>query len=279
MHQMHSDLLQSRPRYKICKFCNLHITNVRTHKQECSAQYHGKFHHSLETKQLLSRKRKEYLYLHPDQHPWKRHEKFLSVPCEYLKTYLTKCNVSFDAEVSFPELSHNYSVDIYLPLYNTVIEVNGNQHYDANGLKEYYAKRHAELESIGLTVYEIHYSKVYDTKFIDELLYNILHNEHTIAKIDFVHKISKRERAKQHLIESDPYYFQHLCKNGVYRKNKITNDEWNARCIKITTCGVDLLKFGWLVKVCAATGYTRRQVTDTIKHFNIIVYKRKYNAK
>ena len=45
---------------------------------------------SKETRQKISEKRKAYLKAHPDEHPWKRNNKFKSIPCEHLKEILKK---------------------------------------------------------------------------------------------------------------------------------------------------------------------------------------------
>lgn len=67
-------------------------------------------------------------------------------------------------------------------------------------------------------------------------------------------------------------------KNGHWSPRKLADDVWENRKQKILKCGVDLTNFGWLEKVCKATGFTRKQVNLTISRFNIKVYRRKYNS-
>ena len=51
------------------------------------------------------------------------------------------------------------------------IEINGDQHYQKLGiLTEYHQKRHDEIEQVGWKLLEIHYLKVYNEKFLEELL-------------------------------------------------------------------------------------------------------------
>lgn len=124
------------------------------------ASFEGKTH-TEETKRLISKNRKKYLQEHKDEHVWKRNDKFISVPCEYLKDELRKKNIKFVEEFS-PFDDYNYSVDIAWPNEKIGIEVNGNQHYNNDGtLTEYYQKRHNIFEERGWKLYEIHYTKCY----------------------------------------------------------------------------------------------------------------------
>lgn len=117
--------------------------------------------HSDETKEILSKKRKQWLLENPEKHVWKRHNKFISVPCQKLKEKLKELNIDFVEEYT-PFNDYNYSIDIAFPEIKLGIEVNGNQHYDKSGnLKEYYQKRHNIFENRGWRLLEVHYSKCY----------------------------------------------------------------------------------------------------------------------
>lgn len=126
-------------------------------------------HHSEECKKHISEKRKKFLQENPEKHPWKKNTKFISQPCEYLKKVLKENNISFEEEYQ-PLLPHRFfSIDIAFPDRKLGLEINGNQHYNANGtLKTYYQKRHDEIESNGWKLIEIHYNEVY--KFDIKLL-------------------------------------------------------------------------------------------------------------
>jgi hypothetical protein len=126
--------------------------------------------HSNESREHLSRKRKEWLRNNPDKHPWKKNSKFISVPCEKLKEFLRENSVEFVEEV-LPSTEFNYSVDILIQKKNLIIEVNGNQHYESNGtLKSYYQKRHDHLVGLGWKVLEIHYSTAFNHQLILDLI-------------------------------------------------------------------------------------------------------------
>lgn len=134
-----------------------------------SKSFKGKYH-TEESKKKQSEKRIKYLSENLDKHVWKRHDKFISKPCEYLKDILLKNNISFVSE--FTPLNYkNYSIDISFPTNKIGLEINGNQHYENNvDLKPYYKERKNEIEKEGWTLVDIHYSKVYNKCFIDDLI-------------------------------------------------------------------------------------------------------------
>ena len=129
--------------------------------------------HAEKAKKILSQKRKEWLANNPDKHPWKKSSKFLSVPCEHLKSCLREKGLSFEEE--FQPLSERFfSVDIAFLKEKLAIEVNGEQHYNRDGtLKKYYAERHSLLEQNGWNVLELHYAKCYKPETI-QLVINLL---------------------------------------------------------------------------------------------------------
>ena len=125
--------------------------------------------HSHETKFLLSDQRKKWLKDNPDLHPWKRHDKFRSVPCEVLKTALREVGIQFQEEYT-PLEDRAFSVDIAFPDQKLAVEVNGEQHYNRDGsLRSDYRDRHELIEKSGWHVLELHYAKCYEPH-LDETL-------------------------------------------------------------------------------------------------------------
>lgn len=130
-------------------------------------------HHTEETKQIISEKRKLWLLEHKDEHVWKRNEKFISKPCENLKSFLKENGIKFIEEYE-PFNDVNYCVDIAFPDKKIAIEVNGNQHYNKDGsLKDYYQKRHDLFVERGWKIFEIHYTKCYniDINYFKNIIY------------------------------------------------------------------------------------------------------------
>lgn len=126
--------------------------------------------HTKETKEHLSNIRKQYLKNNPNKHVWKNNSKFISKPCEYFKQILTDNNILYVAEYQ-PLEDRFFSIDIAIPMKKIGIEINGNQHYNNDGLlKEYYLNRHNLIENSGWTLYEIPYIKVYDNDFVKKII-------------------------------------------------------------------------------------------------------------
>lgn len=118
----------------------------------------------------ISEKVRSYYKNNPNAHPWKRHEKFASVPCETLKQGLRDAGVNFVEEYQ-PLEDRLFSVDIAFPDRKFAIEVNGNQHYNKDGtLKDYYRQRHDLITAAGWKLLELPYKLAFDTAYVMSLL-------------------------------------------------------------------------------------------------------------
>lgn len=128
--------------------------------------------HSEETKKQLSEKRRAWLKEHPESHPWKKNNKFKSIPCEHLKEVLKDRGMTFSEEYQ-PIPDRAFSVDIAFIDKKIAVEVNGEQHYNRDGsLKKYYQDRHDLIVKSGWTVLEFHYARCYGPH-IDETISTI----------------------------------------------------------------------------------------------------------
>lgn len=190
--------------------------------------------HSEKTKKKLSEQRKQWLIEHKDKHVWRRDSKFLSVPCENLKQYLTKKGISFVEEYE-PFDDVHYSLDIAWPDEKIAIEVNGNQHYNFDGsLSKYYQKRHNLFENRGWKVFEIHYSKCYNPKIEDfnDILKLPIYDKDYVGKY-----LSKKEERKNQLIQ----YKENRLKEKIEKENKEKEIIRNL----IYNSGIDFSKSTW----------------------------------
>ena len=210
----------------ICIICNNTFTIPKSiRRKTCS----DKCKHSIsdETKNKLRIKRNEYLKNNPDKHCWKYNSKFKSAPCEYLKNILKDKNINFVEEYS-PIQNRRFSLDIAFPDIKVCIEVNGNQHYNSDKtLKPYYQSRHDIISSHGWLIHEIHYSKVYNKQFVDDLLNN-LHT--TNINYDFYIKKDKNQFV------------------GAPKPNKkqLYDSEKLMLISKLKESDIDFSKFGWV---------------------------------
>jgi len=150
--------------------------------------------HTKATKKKLSKIRKKYLKENPDKHPWKKSNKFKSVPCEKFKDILRENNVSFLEEYQ-PISDRFFSIDIAFPNKKIGIEINGNQHYERDGkLKKYYEDRKKLIENEGWKLFDYHYSIAYDVKMCEDII-STLKKKYDLGKLDYSFYIKKK---KQH---------------------------------------------------------------------------------
>lgn len=154
------------------------------------------FYSSLDNRKKTSEKRKEYLKNNPDKHPWRSNNKFKSVPCEKLKQKLLDAEISFVAEFQPLLPDRFFAIDISFPDKKIGIEINGNQHYNSDGtLKPYYQERKDLLVGAGWTIYEYHYSFMYNEVFLIELIKKLKEN-HSLGEMDYSFYIKEKNADK-----------------------------------------------------------------------------------
>ena len=194
-----------------------------------------------QTRNKISAGRKEYLKEHPESHPWKNKKKFISVPCEKLKTWLLAKNILFAPEYQpFFDLGRFYSVDIAFPDKMIAVEINGNQHYDKEGkLKPYYAKRHAFFEEHGWKIYEIPYLFCFHENEMKDFFDKILISENKI-EFDYLNykpktiNLDKEEIKKLLLTETIKNILKKVnLSYSRFRRYLKDNGIETIRCVKI----------------------------------------------
>lgn len=232
--------------YQICPHCNTTVKeNLNSHVVFCllnpnrqntidkiKKAFSNKKHTDI-TKQKISIGRKKWLKENPEKHPWKKHFKFKSQPCEYLKKKLIDKGIIFIEE--YQESNDRFfSIDIAFPHIKLAIEVNGRQHYDADfKLKPYYQGRQNYLESKGWIVVNVFYSKVYD----QSLVYNI---EKLLKEKDYSvdNLLSDLEIYNQRLLKKEQKFFcscgKRKCKTSLECKqcNSITKRKFTPNEIE-----------------------------------------------
>ena len=242
-------------------------------------------------KQKISKSRKEYLKNHPDEHPWKKSDKFKSEPCEHLKEILRK-DFNFEEEYTDTRWEHNYSIDIAFLDKKLAIEVNGNQHYNNDGsLSEYYQKRHDYLESNGWIIIEFHYAACYKNEKIVKLKDAIINCKNIDLK---EHKLlfENRQKTKKEkdLIKIQKYAYAK--ENGLLDSSGRINGK-KYKLIDLTkyksiilSSNVNLMDAHFRKKLKEATNLSLNIINYVLKYFNIKHYildknrtKRKYIKK
>jgi len=149
----------------------LFISRDKIAAQQNSLKKPHTYKHSKESKEKISKARKEYL-LKTNKPSWKTHDKFKSQPCEWLKSELKKRNIKFKEELQpLLHIKRFFSLDIAFPEQKFAIEINGGQHYDTDGnLKPYYQNRHDLISTHGWDIWEVKYHETRSPLFLERVL-------------------------------------------------------------------------------------------------------------
>jgi len=210
--------------------------------------------HTEEVKKIISDKRKDYLKNNPDKHPWKRNSKFKSIPCEKVKEYLNSKNIKFVEEWQ-PLDEKFYSIDIAFPDIKFGIEINGNQHYNADGtLKEYYQKRHDEIVNSGWVLLELHYSISWNLDKLENLI-----DIKEQPDYDEYFKIKK---------EKDELRIKIVTLPRGQKALKNSEEKWKPFKELVKQSNINFNKFGWGVKLSKILNISPQQSAKWMKrHF------------
>jgi very-short-patch-repair endonuclease len=240
-------------------------TMERAIKEGYLIKHKWSFKHTEQTKQQLSNIRKKYYHDNPDKHPWKKHNRFISEPCELFKKRLLENNINFIAEYQ-PLLERFYSIDIAFPDKKIGLEINGNQHYNSDGaLKPYYIEKHLLIEQDGWKIFEIHYSLIYRTGFIESIIEE-LKTEYHLEQIDYSDFIiRKKHRINKYGTKKD--YNQFI---------KERSDRMNMKRVEIILKStIDFTKLGWVKEVANLLQIKSQKVNKLMKKYALTFYNEK----
>ncbi len=231
---------QKKYQKKFCSLCGKEISGRRTRCNECGHK------HTEEMKSHLSKKRIEWLKQNPEKHPWKKKDKFISIPCQNFKKYLDSIKLSYISEYNtYNETSRNFSIDIAFPDIKIGIEINGNQHYNKDGtLKKYYQNRHEIIEACGWKLLEIHYLSCFKEDDMKEIIQ--FYKQPDYSEYFNKNKVIEKERKVQEKIQK--------------KKDKIETIK-----NQIISSNIDFSKYGWVGQVSKLTGILPQRVNIFMK--------------
>lgn len=214
-----------------------------------------------EHKKKISESRKKWLVENPDKHPWKFKKK--SVPCEFFKEKLKNENIKFEEEVSISTERH-YSVDILLPDYNLIIEINGNQHYNSDKtLTKYYQERHDFIKNLGWEILEVHYSSVYNSHFIIEAI-----KKRNVSVIELFFEIKSKNKVSK--VKEKKYSGENKRKKEKLRlqaeKRRNDRNEKNIKLIiEIKNSKIDFNHKNWFLEASKILELKTNKVSKWMK--------------
>lgn len=151
-------------------------TDIRLYNISLNAKGKGN-PHSEETKQKLSKIRKEYLLLNPDKVPYKlnHYSKGSSYPETYFREVFKKENLILTEQYQVGL----YSIDFALIEKKIAIEIDGEQHYVDERISQSDIRRTKYLEELGWKIFRIRWSeyqkldyeskKIFVKNFLQEL--------------------------------------------------------------------------------------------------------------
>lgn len=166
-----------------------------------------------------------------------------------------------------------------------ILEINGNQHYNmiTMELLPYYQERHNIIEALGWQIVEVPYNQSYSETFrmglcrqLDAKLTSnqyLCRFESCQPYLDILREIKSKKDAKNSKRTE-------LIKKGKVRSDgrvdpRILNQsDWEERKNIILNSGIDMMKFGWVEKMVKATGLSKHQIEDCVRHFNLQFFKR-----
>ena len=157
--------------FKKYGICNSQYRKARKIGILLRRSLNGKRKHSKEAREKMSIKRKEYLS-RLGKAAWKTSNKQYSKPCAKLKEHLASMNIKFESEeMPLYNKGRYFRIDVAFPDIKFGIEINGRQHYDADGhLLPYYQNRHDLIISEGWELLEIPYHHIFSKIRFDELI-------------------------------------------------------------------------------------------------------------
>lgn len=179
---------------------------------------------------------------------------------------------------------------------NTYIEIKGRvdskckykfeQFPDKQRLKIYYAKDMKYFLDYVYKKYGKNFIDLYDDKVYVKKEKNIRNHEYYCKycndKFDTRHLLSehlklckkhaehkKNKKQEYRILKNKENELNNVPKDitGRYNHSIISENIWLERKEKILSCGVDLMKFGWVGKVKQLTGLTQRELENTLIHF------------
>lgn len=233
-----------------CEF----ISRRKTCSVECQ------YTHTDETKKNLSEKRKKFLADNPEKHPWKKSDKFTSIPCHNVKQYLDDKSIKYVDELT-PLPDRAFSIDIAFPHIMIGIEINGNQHYERTGeLKPYYQERHELIEAAGWTLIEVHYSQCFNDATIANFLnFDVPYDDKGIIEEYF------KKRAERKIKPT-------VLPRGQKTRNE-TDAKWSPIKDEIFNHSIDFSKYGWSTKVATVLNIKPQKVNKWMKRYHPEFYE------
>lgn len=253
--EIHKIKKGQNPRYNLyCRFCNLNLFTTRsamTLHEKCCIKNPNRIEYKVhpvseETKMKISKSMKKAA-------KEGRNKGWTTTKCgqqqkSYPEIFFTKVieNNFEDKKYEYNLPFYTWKLDFAWPHKKLCIEIDGSQHERLIEQKESDLRKDAKLKEEGWSVLRI--------KWID--MYHMPHDYINQAK-EFIDNGV--------IVSCTPYI--NPCKIKKKNENIISEETWINRKEIILNSGVDFSKYGWKSEIKRKTSLTRRQIDNTIKHF------------
>lgn len=218
---------------------------------------------SKETKNKISKSRKQYLIDNPDQVPYLlNHSSKISYPEQTMIKYLNEYNVKgWVHQMQFSI----YQLDFAFPEYKLCVEIDGSTHLLDN-VKAIDKRRDKYLNENGWRVLRITAKEVKNNVYnCINLILNTLDKKQIEIPQEFINKqYYQEEKKRQKIIEKR--------KKNIERE-KIKEKLYNKRKKLILNSNIDFTKYGWLTKISKELNMSDNGVKKFMKIYMCDFYK------
>lgn len=259
---------------KDCPFCGQHIISTKSgfgiHIKYCKSnpdriEAH-KPHFSEESRKKLSESLKK-AHAEGRASTWKSRYK-----CEHSypeNWFMSVINKEFTDKNYICELNvGKWFLDFAWPEKMRYIEIDGQQHERYPERKQNDLQKDEFCKSLGWSVLRLSWSFISNNKQEAIKIAKDFIDTGKTCEIKWVSKQQiKAERKNKFLSQGK------IDSLGRANIRKLSETEWLKRKDTILNCGVDLLAFGWKTKVIKKTGLSKREIENTVRKYNLDVFK------
>ena len=259
---------------KDCPFCGQHISSTKSgfgnHIRYCKlnpdrCEAH-KPHFSEESRKKLSETLKK-AHAEGRASTWKSRYK-----CEHSypeNWFIGVINNEFTDKNYICELPvGKWFLDFAWPEKMRYIEIDGQQHERYSERKQNDLKKDEFCKNLGWSVLRLSWSFICNNKQEAIKIAKDFIDTGKTCEIKWISKQQIKAERKNNLLSQGK-----IDSLGRANIHKLSEIEWLKRKDTILNCGVNLLSFGWKTKVIEKTGLSKREVENTVKKYNLEVFK------
>lgn len=267
-HRKESGEAKPRKFDKTCPRCGEPYVNYKKHRKICAHRFLTKeelhtIHSNAMKKAYASGNHKGWAYT-------RQNVNGMSYPEKWFKEVIE--NEFSDKKYEYNLPFYRWKLDFAWIDKRRCIEIDGSQHNEQKQ-KLSDIEKDKMLHKDGWEVLRLDWDYVSNnTKEAIKIAKNFI-EQGIISDIKWESLKTKKKRL--HELEREKAINEgRITKDNKINKNGISIMEFEKRKQLILNCGVDVHKFGWVSKVTKATGLSKHQILDTVRHFNLDVYQR-----